>query len=134
MVMVVRPDLSGGRKDVACQAEAAPIAGGAPEAHEAGGAAATAEEHDASLSEDLKTYDPQNPLVYVEIVEAKHQAADAVIKMIALMREELGRFPTSLPSSWTVHRLHSDKGSELLPKALDTYCLEKDIRRTTAQG
>ena len=36
--------------------------------------------------------------------------------------------------SWTVHRLHSDKGSELLPKKLDEYCLDKGIRRTTTQG
>ena len=69
-----------------------------------------AEPHEESNpSEDTKTYDPQNPLIYVEIIEAKHEAAAAVIKMIALMREELGRFPTSVPSSWTIHRLRSDK-------------------------
>ena len=111
VVMVVRPDLSGGRKDAACQAE--DDASGAPVAHEAGGAAA--EQEDENLSAQLGAYDPRNPLIYVEVVEFKHQAADAIFKMIALRREELGRFPISVPSSWTVHRLHSDKGQEFLP-------------------
>ena len=71
--------------------------------------------HAASVGEDTNR-ELRAPLIYVEIVEAKFQAADAVIRMIALMREELGRLPTSLPTNWTIHRLHSDRGSELLPK------------------
>ena len=138
VVLVVRPDLSGGRRDAASQVQvdAAPVAGGAPVAHEAGGAIAGGapvaheagpgaddggqdQQPQGQPAEDVKSYDPQNPLIYVEVVEFKNQAAEAVIRMIALMREELGRFSTSLPSDWTIHRLHCDKGSELLPKTLD---------------
>ena len=132
VVMVVRPDLTGGRKDAACQHDAAPAAGGAPAAHEAAGGPGPGS--DPQPAEEIQSYNPENPLIYCEVVEFKSQAADAIIKMMALMREELGRFPTSMPASWTVHRLHSDTGQELLPKKLDEYCLDKGIRRTTTQG
>ena len=132
VVMVVRPDLSQGRRDQACQADEA---GDAHVGHAVDGdVAVDAEVPEPAPADEVRTYNPQTPLVYVEILEFKHQAAEAIMKMVALMREELGNFPTSLPESWTVHRLHSDKGSELLPKALDTYCLDKGIRRTTTQG
>ena len=132
VVMVVRPDLSQGRRDQACQADEA---GDAHVGHAADGdVAVDAEIPEPALADEVRTYNPQTLLVYVEIWEFRHQAAEAIMKMVALMREELGNFPTSLPESWTVHRLHSGKGSELLPKALDAYCLDKGIRRTTTQG
>ena len=56
------------------------------------------------------------------------------MKMSALMREEFGKCPAELPDKFTVHRMHSDKGQELLPASLDAYCLQHGIRRTTTQG
>ena len=131
VVMVVRPDLNGGRRDAGCQAVEA---GDAQEGHVADDRGAQNEGEEQGPAEEVQSYQPHNPLIYVEIIEFKHQASQAIMKMIALMREELGGFPSSLPESWTVHRLHSDKGGELLPRSLDDYCAQKGIRRTTTQG
>ena len=93
VVLVVRPDLSGLRKDAAMQTDAPPPpgAGGAHVDHEA---AENANEEEL----EIRTYNPAQPLLYVEIIETRGKAAEAVMKMIAQMREELGNFPAELPS------------------------------------
>ena len=73
-------------------------------------------------------------MIYVEIVTSKAEAGTAVKKMVAQLREEFGKFPDMLPTHWTVHRLHSDRGQELMDKTLNEYCLNNGIRRTTTQG
>ena len=117
VVMVIRPDLSTAKRSMSTQtADEDP--GAAPEVHGGDGAAG----------------DPSyvgQPLIYVEIVGSKSETGDAVKKMIGQVREEMGRLPVNLPSHWNVHRLHSDKGQELLPKTLDLFCLDNGIRRTT---
>ena len=120
VVLVVRPDLSTAKKTSFTQTE---DEAGADHVEHAG------EEE----GEDQPPYVGQ-PLIFVEIVGSKADAGDAVKKMIAQVREEMGRLPLTLPTHWNVHRLHSDKGQELLPKSLDDFCLQHGIRRTTTQG
>ena len=124
VVLVVRPDLSTATKSTYTQTEAEvqQEAGAAPGVHAGEGD----EEGDC-------TYRGQ-PLVYAEIVGSKAEAGDAAKRIIAQIREEIGRMPLTLPEHWTVHRLHSDKGQELLPKSLDTFCFNHGIRRTTTAG
>ena len=117
-VLVVRPDLGGGRKDQGCQVD---------------GDVGPAHVEEAEVPEPQE-YSPGAPLIYVEIVTSKSEAGTAVKKMIAQLREELGKFPETLPTHWNVHRLHSDRGQELMDKTLNEYCLNNGIRRTTTQG
>ena len=124
VVLVVRPDLSGARRDAGCQTEDEHLADGGP-----ADIADAAEEIGADAERDLRA-----PLIYVEIVTGKHEAGTAVMKMVAQIREELGAFPVSMPSHWTIHRLHSDRGQELMSKDLYDYCTLHGIRRTLTQG
>ena len=103
IVMVVHPDLSGCKKDVANQTLALPDAGGAHVDH--------AVEDNQHAAEQLKKYDPKQPLINCDILDSKGDSAKAIMKMIALMREELGQ------DMFTVHRMHSDKGQELFVPA-----------------
>ena len=121
VVMAVRPDLSGSRRDMSCQTDA--MDGGPAHVEDAAGELG-----------DLPEHLPRAPLIYVEIVSAKSEVGTAVQKMIAQIREELGQFPESLPTHWNIHRLHSDRGSELMAKELNDYCNLHGIRRTLTQG
>ena len=118
VVMVVRPDLSTSMRST-CTQTVDPAPGAVHVEHEG--------------DEEASSYIGQ-PLIYAEIVSSKAEAGEAVKRMVAQVREEMGRLPLSLPSHWNVHRLHSDKGQELLPKTLDAFCLNNGIRRTTTQG
>ena len=69
------------------------------------------------------------PLVYVEVVNQKADAASATERMLAQIRDEHGHLP-----SHAVFRLHSDRGQEFCPLSLERYCERHGIRRTTTAG
>ena len=49
--------------------------------------------------------DSRSPLLYVEVISTKGEAAAAVMRLLARIRDDHGHLPSSIP-----HRLHSDKG------------------------
>ncbi len=69
------------------------------------------------------------PLLYAAVVSNKSQAAAAVQRMLARVRDDHGHLPGHV-----VFRLHSDKGQEFLPETLEKYCELHGIRRTTTAG
>ena len=69
------------------------------------------------------------PFVYADILNAKGDAAVAVMKLLARVKDDHASLPTEI-----VFRLHSDKGQEFLSKELEEYCYKNGIRRTTTQG
>ena len=56
------------------------------------------------------------PLIYAAVISQKSEAAAAVMQLLAAVREDHGGKPNEL-----VFRLHSDRGQELLPEALEAY-------------
>ena len=68
-------------------------------------------------------------LLYVEVISAKADAAAATQRLLARARNDHGHLPTHI-----AFRLHSDKGQEFLSNALEQYCADHGIRRTTTAG
>ena len=73
--------------------------------------------------------DRRGPLIYCEVLPRKSDAEAAVKRILARVRDDLGRLPASMP-----HRLHSDQGGEFLSTSLQSYCDQHGIRRTTTAG
>ena len=95
--------------------------------------AETGTEHDQQLAleevgENLEKMS-RMPLVYADVIPTKADAAAAVQRLLARVRDDHGHMPDDI-----VFRLHSDKGQEFLPTALEQYCEYHGIRRTTTQG
>ena len=67
--------------------------------------------------------------MYAALAETKSQAASAVMALLADVREDHAHLPREL-----VFRLHSDRGQELLPEALEAFCRFHAIKRTTTAG
>ena len=69
------------------------------------------------------------PLVYAEVIHAKSDAAAAVKRLLARVKDDHASMPSEI-----VFRLHSDTGQEFLSVELEEYCAFHGIRRTTTQG
>ena len=87
------------------------------------------EQPDAQVetAEDKKL--PRLPLVYVDIINQKADAAAATERLLAQVQDEHGHLPTR-----AVFRLHTDRGQEFCPHSLERYCEAHGIRRTTTAG
>ena len=87
------------------------------------------QEEDPDLPELIPMPKGKLPFVYTEILIAKSDAAVAVMKLLARVKDDHASLPTEI-----VFRLHSDKGQEFLSEELEEYCYKNGIRQTTTQG
>lgn len=121
LVMTLRPDAGQGRCTLGTQTDDAP-----PEPAAEGAPAADPAPADGDPPE---FEDSRGPLLYVEILERKSDATDAIMRIFARVRDDLGHLPQYMP-----HRIHSDKGQEFLSRRLEKYLAFHGVRRTTTAG
>ena len=74
------------------------------------------------------------PLIYVELLATKQEAARAIKKVIAQARHEHGGFPVTLDLNPLFTRLHSDQGGEFMSEDLCRLCEDNGIHKTSTQG
>ena len=67
--------------------------------------------------------------MYVARLKKKSQTPDAVMGLLAQIRNEHGALPHKL-----VYRLHSDRGLEFVNAAMEQYLKLHAIDQTTTQG
>ena len=72
---------------------------------------------------------PPKALIYVALLGAKSEAADAVKRLLAQVNNDHANYPTEI-----IFRVHSDQGGEFMNEDLEEYCADKGIHKTSTQG